>query len=355
MMSTVDRLARAAVAHTAKEVVALRDVQLRRWVPVPAPVRLKTQVSGGGDQLRAELHAWREARTAALSRFEPVADATVYVGSPLVTRPPVLEPLADGEAVDDPYATGRLFHGPAFQYLVAYRIGASGASGVLEAGRGSVPRGLLNQGLLDAATHVIPHDQLWRWSPEIDRDVVGYPHRIAALDLFEPLPDRGEVRVEARFAGFDEDDLRRPVFDIQLSVADRVVATIRLVDTLLPKGRLGNADPQRRRTFLRDRQYADGLGLSSTQAGVTELTAADVLLCDWLPGTVAHAYRLPHGAHGRDHLAEIAIRDHVARHMRVHPSQVEADPQLRVAMLDGRRFDVLVEQTATGLLVRSAD
>jgi acyl transferase domain-containing protein/3-hydroxymyristoyl/3-hydroxydecanoyl-(acyl carrier protein) dehydratase len=323
MMSTVDLLAQAAGDETGQPVCGLRDVRLHRWVPVPGPVRWRTEVTGDGDEREATLLVWRDARNPALSRYEPVASATVCLGGAPGTPPPSAPPLPDAVPVPDPYAAGALFHGPAFQYLTSLRLGAGGSSATLDAGRGGVPPGLLHQGLLDAATHAIPHDAWWRWSPEIGPDVVGYPHRIDQLTVYEPLPHRGVVRVEARFAGFADGDRRHPVCEVQLLAGDRVLVALRLVEVLLPKGILGSAAPEQRRAFLRDRRYADGLGLSRTVDGTTRLSTVDVEACDWLPGTVAAVYGLSPGTRGRDHLAEIAVRDHVARRLGRHPSAVD--------------------------------
>jgi acyl transferase domain-containing protein/3-hydroxymyristoyl/3-hydroxydecanoyl-(acyl carrier protein) dehydratase len=335
MMSMADLLARGATGHVGGTITGLRDVRVHRWVAAAGPVRLRTAVTGDGDDLDVTLLAWREAATAALSRFEPVASATVRAGAPPATRPDPLAPLKAAVPAADPYGSGALFHGPSCQYLTSLRLGDAGASAVLDVGRGSIPRGLLHQGLLDAATHAIPHDELWRWSPDIGRDVVAYPHRIVSLDLYEPLPDAGEVRVEARFAGFDGTERQRPMFDLQLLAQDRVVAALQLVEVLLPKGALGSAPPGARRAFMRDRRYADGLGLSTTSDRVTRLSVEEVERCDWFPGTVASVYNLPAGARGRDHLATIAIRDHLARQRRIHPSAVDANastpaPRLQV-------------------------
>jgi 3-hydroxymyristoyl/3-hydroxydecanoyl-(acyl carrier protein) dehydratase len=356
MMSTVDLLAGAAVAYTGRPVAAVRDVQLRRWVPAREAVRLRTEVSGSGDELDVTLLVWREAATPALSRFEPVASGTVRVGRQSAESPAAPEPLAGAEPTGDPYSSGVVFHGPSFQYLVSWRLGTGGASGVLDAGRGSVPRGMLNQGLLDAATHVIPHAQLWRWSDEIGRDVVGFPHKITAFESFAPLPDSGKVYVEARFAGFDHGNRMRPVFDLWLSDEWRLLATIRLVDILMPGGSLALAEPGERRAFLRDRHYAGGLGISVTDGDVTTASIADVDQFDWLAGTVAHLYDLPPGARGRDHLALIAIRDHVARLARVHPSAVEVTLRERRAWPKARPDEIhhlYVEQAADHVTVHS--
>ncbi|MEU8531455.1 hypothetical protein AB0C77_38720, partial [Streptomyces sp. NPDC048629] len=307
--------------------------------------------------LEVTLLVWRDASDPALSRFEPAATGTVLLGGAPHARPLPLSPPEDAEPVPDPYDEGSLFHGPAFRYLTSLSIGRTGSSAVLRADAGTVPHGTLHQGLLDAATHAVPHDELWRWSPDIPRGTVGYPQRLVSLDLFEPLPTQGEVRVEARFAGHDTDDQGGPAFDLQLVHQDRVVATMRLVDTLLPQGALGEAPRPLRTAFLRDRAFADGLGLSVTADGVTTLSAADVDRCDWLRGTVAALYGLPAGARGRDHLAEIAVRDHVARLLRVHPADLDMSPDLAGAGPKGRptaREAVVVESYGDSVTVRSA-
>ncbi|MEU8527086.1 hypothetical protein AB0C77_16030 [Streptomyces sp. NPDC048629] len=63
--------------------------------------------------------------------------------------------------------------------------------------------------------------------------------------MFEPLPDSGKVAVEARFTGFDEEDLNRSMFDIQLTHKGRLCVTMRPVDVLLPQGPFGAAGRRR--------------------------------------------------------------------------------------------------------------
>jgi hypothetical protein len=82
------------------------------------------------------------------------------------------------------------------------RIGREGASAIVDTGLRGVPFGALHQGLLDALTHAIPHDELGRWSGDIG-DVVGYPCRIPSMKFFGEMPRSGEARVEVRFAGFE--------------------------------------------------------------------------------------------------------------------------------------------------------
>ncbi|MGW4759074.1 beta-ketoacyl synthase N-terminal-like domain-containing protein [Streptomyces chartreusis] len=360
MMSTVDLLAEAAARYTGQPVGGLRDVRLHRWVPLTGPVTVSCEIQPsepGSDEVEATLLVWREARTAALSRFEPVAHGIVRTGAPVLGPPPAASPLADSVPVPDPYTEGALFHGPAFRYLTSLRIGATGSSATLDAMGGDVPPGELHQGLLDAATHAVPHDRLWQWSAEIPEATVGYPHRLAFLDLFEPLPRAGKVTVEARFAGFDGENRSLPMIDIQLLHHGRTIAALRLVDVLLPQGPLGSASRAQRLAFLKDRRYADGVGLSTTTLdGTTRLTGEDVQRCDWLQGTVAHAYGLPPGVKGVDHLAAIAVRDHVARLCAVHPTQVAIGEDLTTAHPADRPQDVhhlVVERSDDAVAVRS--
>ncbi|WP_073839326.1 beta-ketoacyl synthase N-terminal-like domain-containing protein [Micromonospora sp. CB01531] len=343
MMSAVDRLVGAAGRPGP---VALTGVELRLWIPVISPTRLTTRRSG--DDVR--LLVWREARTAALSRFEPFAAATVATPGP---RPQPFPPLSAADSVDDVYGSGALFHGPAFHYVTEVRRGPQGASGTLDANRGAVPYGRAGQGLLDAATHVIPHDRFQEWAPDTPSGMVAYPHRITRFELFEALPRDGEVQVEARFAGFDGEDRRYPLVDLQLVRDGRVLVALRLVEILMPTGAFGAAGPRTRRDFLRDHRYASGIGLSRTEH-VTRLSYGDVAQCDWLGGTVAHAYGLPPTARGVDHLAVIAVKDHIARQLGSHPTTVEVSADLTRAHHAGREYHVHVEQAADHVTVTDA-
>ncbi|MFI6168345.1 hypothetical protein ACIBCN_16300 [Nocardia sp. NPDC051052] len=331
LMSMVDRMAQAAAAYSGQDVVALRDIRLHRWLTVQGCVRLQTKVDSGTSELEVSLLAWRESANSDLSRFELVATATVQIGVPRLPPPEPFDPLRNASLEPDPYRTGALFHGPRFQYLVSLSLSPTGASGVLDPSRGAVPRGLLHQGLLDAALHVIPAQSLWRWIPEIDRGVVAIPHRIAWLELHEPLPDTGEVRVEARFAGFDTDEPSLPVVDLQLSAAGTMLAAFRIIMGLPGLGRLAKASPADRRTFLRDRRYVAGMALATADGETTTLSSAAVHLVDWPSGSIVEIYGLPPEA--SDRVPVIAVKEHIARKLAVHPSTVAVDENLRTAWI----------------------
>ncbi|MEU1214511.1 beta-ketoacyl synthase N-terminal-like domain-containing protein [Streptomyces sp. NPDC005790] len=335
MMSVVDQLARAAADHTGRKVAAVRDVRLRRWIPLAGPVRLRTEVvPTRAGLLEVRLLTWREATTPALSRFEEAASGTVLVGDRPGHRPQRFAPLPDAVVQPDPYASAELFHGPAFRYLTSLAVGSAGSSAVADVARGTVPKGCLHQGLMDALLQAIPSASLWRWSAKAGAGVVGYPLRVDRLQLFEAPPEAGEVEIEARFAGFvSEEENHRPMsaIDIQMCVEGRVAVSLRLINILLPVGPLAGASLTERRDFLLRRGATAGVGLCRHTDGTTELLADEIDEVDWLRGTVAHVMGLPPGSRGRDHLEVIAVKDHVGRLAGAHPSTVEVSDDLRAA------------------------
>ena len=227
-----------------------------------------------------------------------------------------------------PYETGALFHGPAFQVAERLVRGRGECSSLLRAESG-VPVGLLNPGLLDGATHGIPHADLHSWNDASDPGKVAFPAFIPEIDFFGPTPATGTVRCEVRQQSFfGSPDY--PVFLIQLIGPDGVWCQLRLVESSFPKGPLGSAEPAARRAFLRDRAPVEGLRLSRVEDGVTVLTDAEVAATDWLPGTVAAVY-------GTRDTAEIARAEHAAAAHSLHPGRV-------FAQLPLTRFDLEVER-----------
>lgn len=199
-------------------------------------------------------------------------------------------------------------------------------------------------------THAIPHDALWRWSSEIPRDVAAYPHRLAELRLYAPLPSVGSLRVEARFVGFDGEK-RFPVTDVQLVEGDRVLAAMRLVEVLLPKGSLGAAEPLARLAFLEGRA-TPGVAMSHAADGVTTLDDAELRTLDWLPGTVARIYGLGRSA---DPTADVALKEHVARAAFVHPAAVRVGDGAGFASVRPfRRHPVAVTRGGSTVTVRDS-
>lgn len=323
-----DRLAQAATEHTGLPVIALREVQIRRWLTVPGPVQLRTEVNGPGHELHVTLSVRWEADTPALSRFVLVATGTVVLGEQRQGRPARFRPLADACSVAIPYETGQFFHGPAFQYLVALRTGTAGATGILDLSRGTVPRGTLHPGALDAAMHTIPGHNLARWAPGISGGRFAFPHRFNAIRIFEPLADNGTVDVETRFTGFHDANPELPAIDLQVCRHDRVLLDMQVVMILTNRSQ---APPHLVRSYARDRLFVPDLLLSTTDGGDTVLRSDDVEAADFIPGTVTELYGLPPGIRRGQRLLHIAAQEHVARLAAVHPCHVQLAQDLNTA------------------------
>ena len=329
MMSLVDIIASAVPGPIA----SVRDVAVHGFIDVGRARTLRTELSG--DDVRAQVQVLDESGGV-------VASGTVLRGES--TEVPVPWPRLEGAAMQDPYASGSLFHGPAFQLWQAGVRTASGASAVLDAGGGSVPVGRLHPALLDAALHAIPHDALSMWSEATGDDVVAYPARVPSLTFHGATPQAGAVRCEVRFGGLLAPGL--PAFDLQLIVGEgageRVWAHGRILEACFPKGPLGAAEPELRRAFLRDQAFVPGLRLSRVDGDTTRLTQSEVDACDWMPGTVM-------GIYGRDNAADIAVLEHVAHAQQLHPGRLQASLPLNPPSVDvaWEGDEVVVRDAAT--------
>ncbi|MFC3800493.1 beta-ketoacyl synthase N-terminal-like domain-containing protein [Cohnella sp. GCM10012308] len=338
----LDTMANAARNREPNRILAgAADVQFKRWLVVDRPRLLQTEVRlaenrdlrGNSAFYDVRLYAWRDAPDSRLSRFEEIASGRFELADryPAVdeadSRP--FEPLQEQESVADLYDAGRVFHGPAFQIASTIVLGKNGAAAILSAegnrtGAASVPTGCLNPLLLDGATHAIPHDELTLWAPGVADDLVAYPYRMTACRFYGDTPDAGEVRCDIRFDGF-EGDARFPAFRIRLYRGERLWASLRLVEVLMPKGRIGRGDGRSRQAFLQNRVYVEGVALSRSEGGVTKLTEAEVRGSDWLAGTVAAVYGIDASASYKELTRLAAIKDHVGLIAGVHPSTVTVD------------------------------
>ncbi len=316
------RLMAQATRVTGLAVTTVDDFQVQRWVTVPtdrdkgpSSVRLRVTATPTGDgTVQTVLDVYRDARDPRLSRYEPVATATMTVGA-YPDGPEALSAL-DAQSATDPYADGTLFHGPAFRRLISLRMGERGSSAMLSATEDTAV-------LLDAALHGIPHDALERWSMEVPAGRVAYPQGIEQAVFYGPAPTAGELRVEARFVGWDGVRARTR---IQVIANERVWCALTLAEVLLPKGPIGMAKPIDRVSFLRDRRYVPGVGLSRDVGGTTVLETSDVTASNWLPGTLETVYAV---GTGEDLADTIALKEHIARLTHSHPARVRLDSDHR--------------------------
>jgi 3-hydroxymyristoyl/3-hydroxydecanoyl-(acyl carrier protein) dehydratase/1-acyl-sn-glycerol-3-phosphate acyltransferase len=291
MMDIVDRLAAAA----GPAATGLADLRLQGWVVVDRPRTLETRLEG--DRVLLLVDGAEAARARVLTDATPA---------------PSPWPALEGEPEPDPYAAGALFHGPAFAVLRSLVLRPDGSTAHLDAAPTAAPLGRLHPALLDGATHGIPHEELGRWFPGLDRDRVAYPAGLRELRWWGPPPTSGVVRVEARPVG--KLGAHAVALSVQLIVDEphpRVWASFTLIEASFPKGPIGQAPRPLRRAFLQG-FAVPGLGLAAHGPDGTTLRQADVEGSDWLPGTVEALY-------GTRDLTTIAVKEHLAVWTGLHP------------------------------------
>ena len=333
MMSVLDLMAQQVERTSGHQVVSMSEVRIRRWLIVDGPTRLRARaepLEGKPGRYRVALDVWFEAPRPEMSRWDEVASGSARVDERWRPAPGRLEPLQDARPAGDLYASGELFHGPAFQVLERVRRGSNGASSTLRVSEAEVPVGALHPALLDGALQAIPHDAIDRWWPEHDGDSIAYPHRVEQLELHGPTPTGGQLRAEVRFVGGQD---REVSFDVQIWSGEQPWVSMRLVEVLMPKGPLGRLEGRRRRAFIRDRAWVQGASLSQFDGEVTRLGSEQVRQSDWFAGTIAAVYGVD-GDWG-EQADRIAASEHLARRLHVHPGRIEVDLDAGQARLAG--------------------
>jgi len=344
MMSMVDLLAQGAC--TADQVTRLEDVRIKGWLAFDGPQTVRTERSGAHVKLLVIKDDGAEIE---------VASARVLTGD-FSKRPTPLKPLnGQKNSGAEVYASGKLFHGPAFQVLESLIQTGEGASSVLRAAC-PVPefadalKGRVNPLLLDATTHGIPHDNLSMWSEKYPADKVAYPALIPEIQFYGPTPTAGTLRCEVRPDGFmGSPDF--PAFRVQLIDDSGVWCAFRLVEACFPKGTLGSADPESRMKFLRDRVFVPGVRISTQENGSTVIRKEDVDAVDWFPGTIDSVYNLK-TSKSLTSLQQIGLKEHLADAHHIHPGALPDALPLTKFRLEARQNgeEVIVRGDAQGTL-----
>ena len=336
----LDQLARAAAQRwPAWQLRELREVQILRWLDVPETRELRTKLTETGHGTgRVVLEVLVDGDWQTLA-FGTVQHAEGWQNPP----PPSLPPCkpSDAPADPNPYQTGTLFHGPAFQVATSLHSVPGAATVRLDADPASVPVGLLNPRLLDGGTHGIPHDRLNTWAERFDAGNVAYPSRVKSFRVFGPTPTSGEVRCEVRLL-----DAKAPTFRLLYIHRDQVWAELVLEEMAFPKGPLGGAEPSSRRDFLRDGKPS-GVSLGTTEGDKTTVKFADVKASNWFPGTLQAVYGVD-AVETDDLAAAIALGEGVGHAADAHPRTVVSDGVNAVsARLPLTRFPVAVKTQKT--------
>jgi acyl transferase domain-containing protein/3-hydroxymyristoyl/3-hydroxydecanoyl-(acyl carrier protein) dehydratase len=311
----------------------VEDFALKRWIVVEdEPVALATRATPRGAG-RFDLTLAADGLLAGAGR------ARVGGPAPPTEVWPALDNLAP---VDDLYANGALFHGPRFHLLTDVRRSASGAEACLDVARAFDPDSELDVGLLDALLHAIPHDAPELWFGRAAEGFAAYPHTIERLTVHRPRPRQGVLTVRAR--PLDGGDARSVRLAVRAEDADGPWIDLVLREALMPKGPLGLLPPAERRGFLAEGRAVEGAGLARADGVETVLLLADVAASDWLPGTLARAYRLA-GA-SADAAREIATKEHAARAWGVHPREVTVDGDAATCGARRLRVDARLDRDA---------
>jgi 3-oxoacyl-(acyl-carrier-protein) synthase/3-hydroxymyristoyl/3-hydroxydecanoyl-(acyl carrier protein) dehydratase/1-acyl-sn-glycerol-3-phosphate acyltransferase len=322
----------------------IEDFRLAHWFIVPedegACLRVHMEdVSGHNDAVDVRLSAGGGGSGIARGRIRFV---TGHEGPPEPWAEPVRLPAAE-----DQYVNGALFHGPAFQVAHGLRRDERGAVFEIAADR------LAGAGvvaLLDGALHGIPHDCPETWFGEGASGFIAFPRRLVRMTFFGDLPGAETFRIYARPAASDVKTVR---VEVQIVANGTVWCEMEVEEILLPKGPLGHVPGVQRRAFLRDWTFVPEARLSEICEGETRLDEEVVRASNWLPGTLERIY----GTAGDivRMTSDIAIKEHVAQHARVHPESMTIDGDTAVcAALPGTRFRVRVDTHDRGIVVGDA-
>lgn len=221
-------------------------------------------------------------------------------------------PEVQGECIN-PYVQG-LFHGRLFQWTQWVSLGQRESQSVIEVKANNPTI------LLDNMLHGIPHDNLWRWCATIPQNRVAFPSQIENMRFYRDLPVNGQVNVHAQFIGFYKELEQFPYFQISASIDNQPLLDFALIETFLPKSKIG-VDAFSRTEFLHLKHYVPDYGLSTYENQSTYLSFDEVKQALWFEGALACLYNSSGDL--KQLTRKIAIQEHVARQLKVHPVEIE--------------------------------
>jgi hypothetical protein len=320
-------MAQAALHHRGGVVLRVEDLQVQRWLICDQPRRLQVRSRSlpatESEQIEeVVLSVWRQAANAALSRFEPVASARVVLGERYPAKAPAASPPGTMREVELPYETCAMFHGPAFRLMRRLWEGDQSATALLDAGGSGLAVGALHPALLDGLWHPLTRGALRCWIPDLPADEILFPACIKSLAFFGPTPDEGMVRSRVRAERYDAAQ-RLVWFAVEMSRDGLVWMRATVAERLFRLGPFAGFSEADTAAFVNGK-VVTGLRLSRREGGATRLALSLVKSMDWLPGTLAYAYRASGDL--TELTRQIAIKEHVAHHLGVHPAEIVVGP-----------------------------
>ncbi|MGB3627665.1 MAG: hypothetical protein WA989_17695, partial [Henriciella sp.] len=311
--------------------MALRETARNKKAPYPielesfAPTRWASIGEAG---LSVEVLAGQDGQVRLRGRDGLSGDAPWYdisagrISNPV--RPPrgTIGSGKHGRKRANPYRSADLFHGEKLQPVTELRRSASGFEAKLDLACAATPGDPFDPVILDGLVHGPPHETPEEWFPGTEGYAI-YPVRIDRLIICSDVPDNGVLTVRGRPGIPDPVNGNLPV-TIEAYLDDTLWARLELIEKAYPKGPMSDLSAKDRRGFLTGARSDHPAALSRWDGARTLLSPADVIACDWLPGTVSAAWGCE-GRTGAELVRAVAIKEHFARKWGIHPRRVGLD------------------------------
>ncbi len=296
--------------------IELKAFSPRRWASVgETGLTVETQVRPDG---KARLRG-RDG----ISGDAPWYDISAgEISQPVRPHKARLQPQKHGKKRANPYKSADLFHGPALQPIIEMRRDHLGFEAKIDLSKAETPGDPFDPIILDGLVHGPPHDTPQEWFDGTENSAI-YPVRIDRLVICSDLPESGILTVRGVPGTPDPITGNLPV-TIEAFLGNDLWARLDLVEKAYPKGPLAALDALERRDFLTGASDAVVAPLSRQDEDRTLLSPADVIACDWLPGTVAAVWGVK-GLTGSDLVKAVAIKEHFARKWGIHPCRIKLD------------------------------
>ena len=322
MMGIADVMANAAQQlYKNKKVVAIEKLHINRWLLCDRQRRLSvTPITLRHDRAMLRLSAQLDTQ-ADKAAEEIIAIGEFHVATDWPVAPLALRPLEGAKEQAIPY-DNNLFHGPAFYYVTQLLMNELGGSARIDIDSGSVPPSILQPGVLDSTLHFMPNDEFYRWEKTAPQNTIAYPVGMQHMRFYSTAPRNGILRGESRYLGMNGP---RAQTHVQLIHNQTVWMDGIIESAFMPMGALGKLHGRDRIAYMRNKQYIAGFGFSQFMADGSTLLCCESLNClDWLDGTLQFIYDLD-GYDSAEYCQVIAIKEHLARQLAIHPAHIQWD------------------------------
>ncbi len=175
---------------------------------------------------------------------------------------------------------------------------------------------------------------MYRWVPDLPAGFTTYPSQIETMQFFSATPTAGAVICEVRLDAWEPGG-KRLWLVVEMYHSGRLWMRARVSALLYPLGPFANLSEAQTAAFLEKGSSVAGVSLSAQLVApgkpgqgrpVTRLKTSTVRALDFLPGTLAHAFRTSGDL--KTLTLHVAVKEHVARQLGIHPAEVTVDEHL---------------------------